>query len=182
MTIKWRNPYDEEENEYYDVLTQLDFTGDPGMTLQAPAEEQDINVIMKRFGVTDGGRLPYWQDPKAIYGDFSDMPADPVEAAEMLRQGDIRFQALPAQIRKQFDNGPELYNWLQDPRNQEEAIKLGLMTKTPPTPATLDTVAEQLGKMVSTSTSSDKEQLVPRQSTYTVRESNQREDKKNETP
>lgn len=149
--MKWRNPYDEKENDKMDAATQIDFTGDPGMTLQAPAEEQDINVIMKRFGITDGSRLPYWNDPNAIFGDFSELPTDPVEAQEMLRQGQLAFLRLPADVRKHFESGAHLYNWLQDPNNREEAIKMGLLeTPTVPRP-----------EMVSTSTSSDKESLVP---------------------
>lgn len=160
--MKWRNPYNQDENELYDEITAIDFTGDPGMTLQAPAEEQDINIIMKRFGVKDGSKLPYWTDTKAVYGDFSELPADPVEAAEIFRQGQLQFATLPADIRRKFENGPELYNWLQDPRNGAEAVKLGLLTPRPAQPATLDTLASKLDdlKVVSTSTSSDKEPLV----------------------
>lgn len=147
--MKWRNPYDQVENLYYDEITAIDFTDDPGLTLQAPAEEQDINVIMKRFGVKDGSRLPYWTDPGAIFGDFSEMPTDPVEAAEYLRQGQIGFAALPAEIRTRFEDGPQLYNWLQDGANTQEAIRLGLLAQPEP-----DATA------VSSSTSSDKGPLV----------------------
>lgn len=149
LKTKWRNPYDEKENLDYDEYTKVDFSNDPGLTMQAPAEEQDINVIMKRFGVTDGSRLPRWEDPNMIYGDFSEVPTDPVEAQEMLRQGDVAFMTLPADIRARFESGAKLYNWLTNEKNREEAITLGLLAK--PTPK----------ETVSTSTSSDKEPLVP---------------------
>lgn len=143
----WRKAYDRKANEYYDRTTALDCTGDPGMTLQAPAEEQDINVIMKRFGVTDGSRIPRWVDREAMYGDFSDMPTDPVEAAEYIRRGNVAFAALPAEIRRNFDSGAHLYNWLGDENNREKATEMGL-----------------LAKKVSSNTSSDKGQvLVPPQ-------------------
>lgn len=144
MDIKWRNPYDQTENDYYDEITAIDCTGDPGMTVQAPAEDLDINVIMKRFGVKDGSVLPYWTDPKAIYGDFTQMPEDPVEAQELLRQGELAFMRLPADIRQNFRSGAHLAEWLNDDTNIPEAIKIGL-----------------LDARVSTSTSSDKEPLVP---------------------
>lgn len=153
----WRNPYNVEENQYFDELTKIDCTNDPGVTLQAPAEEQDINVIMKRFGVKDGSKLPYWTDPTAVFGDFSYMPEDPVEAAEMLRQGEVAFMTLPADVRRQFDSGAHLYNWLQDEKNAEEAVRLGLLKKkTPPAPPKPTEVV-----VVSSSTSSDKGPLVP---------------------
>lgn len=151
--IKWRLPYDDAENQYYDELTSIDFTGDPGLTLQAPADEQDLNIIMARFGVTDGSKLPYWQDQNAIYGDFSEMPSDPVEAAEILRLGEVAFMTLPAKIRRNFDSGAHLHNWLTDPKNTAEAIQLGLMQEYKQ-PATIDTLQSTL---VSMRTSSDKE-------------------------
>lgn len=142
--ITWRNPYDQTENDYYDQITAKDYSKDPGMTLQAPAEEQDINVIMKRFGVKDGSVLPRWQDPNALYGDFSEMPRDPVEATEYLRQGEVAFMTLPADVRTRFGSGAKLYEWMLDRRNAPEAVKLGLLrevkkepapTLTPPAPA-----------------------------------------------
>lgn len=151
-TIKWRNPYDEKENREYDLLSAIDCTGDPGMTLQAPTEEQDINVIMARFGVKDGSVLPRWQDEKALYGDFSEMPDNPVEAAELLRRGEVAFATLPANIRTKFESGARMFNWMQDPANREEAFTLGILERPKtPTPAA----------PVSSSTSSDKEPLVP---------------------
>lgn len=117
----------------------MDYTNDPGMTQQAPAEEQDINVIMKRFGVKDGSVLPRWEDPKAIYGDYSEMPSDRVEAQEYLRQGEVAFATLPADIRVRFQSGAKLHNWLYDPNNFDEAVKIGLLTQRPATPAPGDT-------------------------------------------
>lgn len=130
--IKWRNPYDEDENRFYDDLTTIETPG-PSMTLQAPAEEQDINILMKRMGVKDGSRLPRWEDPSAIYGDFTELPSDPVEAAEFLRLGNNEFMMLPAEVRRNFDSAAHLYNWLQDSNNRDRAIEMGLLDKPQPT-------------------------------------------------
>lgn len=151
--LVWRDQWNDPLTENDRNFSAIDFTGDEGLTVQAPAEEQDINVIMKRFGVKDGSRLPYWTDPKAPYGDFSELPDNPVILAETLRQGELSFKALPADIRNRFGSGPQLYNWLQDENNHEEAVKMGLLKKVdPPRPQT---------PSVSSSTSSDKEELVP---------------------
>lgn len=134
---KWRDPYDEEENLEYDILTSKDTSdGGPSMTLQAPAEEQDINVIMKRFGVKDGSKLPRWEDAQQMYGDFSQIPTDPVEAAEYLRQGQLQFAMLPAEIRRKFDSPEHMFNWLTQTSNHTEAIELGLLERRqePPIP------------------------------------------------
>lgn len=152
--IKWRLAYDADENERIDKATMID-TGPVSLTLQAPAEEQDINVIMRRFGVRDGSKVPQWTDPNAMYGDYSEVPADPVEAAEYIRRGRVAFAALPAEVRRQFDSAEHMHNWLRDPKNAHEAIRLGILHKSAAPAATLDTVAGHLEKLVSSSTSSD---------------------------
>lgn len=139
MKSLFRNPYDQESEDKICNIG-IDYSNDPGMTLQAPAEEQDLNVIMKRFGVTDGSKLPRWHDPQAIYGDFSEMPTDPAQAAEYLRQGEIAFATLPADLRVRFQTGADLYNWMEKEENYEEAVKIGILrrvdtqatTETPP--------------------------------------------------
>lgn len=157
MQIKWRNPYDTAENATWDdnTSTRID---DPSMTEQAPADEQDINVIMKRFGVKDGSRLPYWQDPQALFGDFTNMPGDAVEAAELLRVANTEYLKLPADVRRRFDSAEQMMTWLADADNQDEGVKLGLLEHRPKPAATLDSLQEAL---VSISTSRDKEPLVP---------------------
>jgi len=126
--IKWRNPYDTVENAEYDIITSLDCSNDPGMTQQAPAEEQDINVIMRRFGIKDGSVRPFWTAPAEMYNDVSDVPNDPVEAQEYLRQGQLAFMRLPAEIRQRFDTGADFYRWMSDDRNLEEARSMGLLS------------------------------------------------------
>lgn len=165
MKIQWRNPYDETENALWDKNTEIIITDD-SMTQQAPAEEQDINVIMKRFGVKDGSRLPFWTDPTAMYGDFSEIPGDPIEAAELLRNANLEFMKLPAEVRRRFDGAEHMMSWLQEPDNVDDAIKLGLLEVQPKPRATLDTLQEA---MVSLNTSRDKEPLV--KTTETPKES-----------
>jgi hypothetical protein len=143
--MKFRDGYDQEENDRVAKEGMIDCTNDPGTTQQAPAEEQDINVIMKRFGVKDGSVIPYWPDPNAMFGDFSEMPQDAVEAAEYIRRGEVAFMTLPATLRRKFDSGAQLHNWLHNPENLDEAVTLGLLER----------------REVSSSTSSDKVPLVP---------------------
>lgn len=139
---------DAEDRDYYSQVTAIDFTDDPGRTIQEPTEDADINVLMKRMGVKDGSALPYFENPRGLYGDFTDMPEDPVELAEMLRQGNLAFMRIPAAVRQRYATPEELFDWMADNDNYDEAVKLGLLEpkKTPP---------------VSSSTSSVKEPLVP---------------------
>lgn len=149
---KNRPRHNHKDEADYEDRTALDCTGDPGMTLQEPAEDADINVLMKRMGVKDGSALPYFANPRALYGDLSEMPDDPVELAEIMRQGELAFMRIPASVRQRYRNPEELFAWMNDDSNYEEAVKLGLLER-------------KETHEVSPSTSSVKETLVPPSST-----------------
>lgn len=125
-TIQWRHQWDADADEDADANTLIDFTGDPGMTIQGPTEEADINVIIKRFGIQDGSQLPYWNNAQGIYGDISEFPQDPTEIANIMRDADLRFKLLPADVRQRFPSPEALFDFIADPENKAEARKLGL--------------------------------------------------------
>lgn len=127
MTLKWRNQWDEKADAVERATTEIDFTGDPGKTIQEPTEDADINVLVKRFGIVDGSQLPRWADPKALYGDVSEFPQDPTEVANIMRDAEVRFLTLPADIRERFNNPGRLYKWLEDSKNDDEAVRIGLL-------------------------------------------------------
>lgn len=63
------------------------------------------------------------------YGDFT-KGADFADAMMRVTQAHQDFMALPADLRARFGNDPgELLNFLEDPANADEAIKLGLKAK-----------------------------------------------------
>ena len=148
--MKFRPRYDEGDREAHDAITKIEDFG-PGRTLQEPAEDADINVLMARMGVKDGSQLPYFDNPRALYGDFSEMPTDPVELADILHQGELAFMRIPASVRQRYRTPEELFAWMEDSSNYDEAVKLGLLAPRPP----------KTTPVVSSSTSSDKEPLVP---------------------
>lgn len=95
------------------------------MTKSEFASECDINAIMARYKKT--GRLPESAlAAQARFGDFSQIPSfqemqDRVSAAYDL------FAALPAQVRKEFDNDPAAFISSADtPQGRELLVKLGL--------------------------------------------------------
>ena len=149
--LRFRPRYDAGDMEHHSELTAIDFTDDPGLTIQEAAQDADINVLMKRMGVKDGSALPYFPNPRALYGDFSEIPTDPVEIAEMIRLAQEQFMTIPAEVRQRYQTPEELFRFMNDDRNYDEAVKLGLLEK--PRPKTTPPV--------SSSTSSDKETLVP---------------------
>lgn len=146
---------------YSTLEVGIDFSNDPGKTIQEPTEDADINILMARMGVKDGSALPHFQNAKALYGDFSEMPSDPVDLANMTRAGELAFMRLPANIRQRYQTPEQLFTFMNNNENYEEAVKLGLLEKRQPAAKTpWETLGDKIDTLVSSSTSSDKETLV----------------------
>ena len=103
---------------------------EPTRAQQHHKDECDINVILERFGKT--GQLPV-NAISGTYGDFSGVH-DYHTALNTLIASKSEFEALPANIRKKFANEPSnLIEFLNDPKNKDEAIELGLVNPISPT-------------------------------------------------
>ena len=108
---------------------QLHFPDD-GLTQQNFQEETDINNIMAKFAKT--GLVDHVNRVAGSYGDFTtvqdyQLHLDQVMAAQ------TAFMELPATIRRRFDNDPaHLLAFIQDPKNRDEAVSLGLINAPPP--------------------------------------------------
>ncbi len=101
---------------------------DESLAIQSAAEEADINTIVRRFGLT--GQLP-GQVAVPRFGDFTNVP-DFQTAMNLIRETQNEFMRLPAEIRARFDNDPQrVIDFLEDDRNRDEAIKLGLVNSVP---------------------------------------------------
>lgn len=101
---------------------------DKSLTLQSQAQDADINVIMKRFGVT--GVLPQVALPPS-YGDF-DSVSDYSDAVALIREANASFNALSASVRARFDNDPALFvNFCCDPSNIDAMREMGLAVPKP---------------------------------------------------
>lgn len=98
--------------------------GTESMTVQADARDADINVIMARYKQT--GQLPRVNSLNPEGGDFTAV-GDYRDCLTKLQKARDEFASLPAHIRKKFANDPgNLLDFLSDPKNAEEAEKLGL--------------------------------------------------------
>ncbi len=108
------------------------------MTEQSHRKETNINTIIRKAN-TDGFLLNRQDTP--TYGDFSGV-SDFTEAHNRIKNAERDFMSLPSNIRNRFKNEPaNLLEFIHDPRNEAEAIKLGLLpgapeTETPPSEAT----------------------------------------------
>lgn len=99
------------------------------LTIQAGKDDADINVIAQRMGLL--GHMPEPLDP-AFYADASNLP-DLRAVLEYSRDAEAAFLALPAPMRSRFhNNAAELWEFVLDENNREEAIRLGLIAKPAP--------------------------------------------------
>lgn len=135
-----RNPYN------YDTLAASNESGlrceDATRTQQHFKDETDINNILRQFNVT--GLLPQ----KAMsprYGDFTGI-GDYHSALNQVIAAEGEFMTLPAQLRARFNNDPqELIEFLENPENKQEAIKLGLLNTEASAPVNLESTSEKAG-------------------------------------
>jgi len=116
----------------YDYSTlpkpRVDFDAkkDKSLTNQADMDAADINKIMAKFEKTGVIIDQSGIERKPMYGDFSEVP-NYHEALSAVRRTETAFNQLPVSIRNRFNNDPqEILNFLEDPKNDEEAVKWGL--------------------------------------------------------
>lgn len=98
-------------------------------TDQSFKDTQNINSIMRRYSALgyDYAKLP--DATKGAYGDFTKVKSYE-QALQMSLDVKNAFMKLPSEIRKRFYNDPQKLNdFMMDPKNQEEAIKIGLLQK-----------------------------------------------------
>jgi hypothetical protein len=125
----YRHQYDDTADAIERAATDITCL-DESKTLQHFTPDADLNVIMKRYGMTDGSIPPQAADP-SYYGDFRGAP-DFRAALDRSRDALEKFSMLPAKIRNKFNNDPtELFEWVSDENNHEEAVQLGLLSKAP---------------------------------------------------
>jgi len=112
---------------------------DASRTQQHFKDECDINNILRQFNIT--GMLPE-QAVSPRYGDFSGI-MDYHSALNQVIAAEDEFMSLPATLRARFENDPaQLIEFLDNPENKNEAIKLGLV-KAVELPQVVDVPQEQ---------------------------------------
>lgn len=114
----------------------------PSRTKQSFKDECDINNIVKSFrtvqdiiNLTENGR-------KGVFADLPE-PFQYQDGLNLVIQAQNSFAALPSALRNRFENDPKQFlDFMSNPANQDEMIKLGLAkdTRPPPKPPTTETV------------------------------------------
>ena len=116
----------------------------PGVTFELPslvdASQQsdcDINRIIDHFRETGSLVDPIHPGTRRpVFGDFSEIP-DYQGAMSVIAQADEAFMQLPAKVREKFANNPQqVFDFLADEKNRQEAVELGLIEPSQVLPVT----------------------------------------------
>lgn len=122
------------------IRTQFDVDPDPGISDFGPSlarqeflEESDINNIINQYETN--GVIPD-QVEGLRYGDFTDpVFTDYQHAQNIVVEAGTLFERIPAKVRERFSNDPaSIIEFVQDPTNYDEALKLGLVNERPKAP------------------------------------------------
>lgn len=117
------------------------YNTEPSLTRQEFAEECDINVLMARTNAFVVGGPGMMAPREPLYFDFADTPQDLMGYLEFIKEAEDKFMALPAQVRKEFDNSAvEFVAYASDPDNLEQMRSWGLAppAKAPEKPAAVE--------------------------------------------
>lgn len=127
--FQWRDQYDVVRDEVEGELAAIAGGGEV-ITEQQHAFHQDINTLVERFRI---GELPMPEPlSAAVYADLSNAP-DLRQILEKSKDAADRFAQFPAKLRKRFNDDPvEMYEFVMDPRNADEAVALGLLMREAP--------------------------------------------------
>lgn len=102
---------------------------EPSMTQQQFKDECDINKIMERYLKTGVLSDPLDQRGTPKYGEYAEI-GDYMDHMNKVVEANEMFEALPASIRKRFNNNPaDLVEFVMDANNRAEAELLGLVEK-----------------------------------------------------
>lgn len=91
-----------------------------GRTKQAFKDETDITKMLSR--AQKAGTMSHLQKYEGTYGDFADY--DFLQNTIMLTQGREVFDALPSELRREFNQSPaDFFAYVNDPANAQDLAK-----------------------------------------------------------
>lgn len=119
-------------------LDKIDCSKDEPLTQQSGKDECDINLIVER--AKRGAAVPF-NERQPFYGDFTEIPTDLRVCLDQAKKANDAFMSLDAKVRFEFDNDPvKLLDFLNDPKNRDRAIELGLVNAPPEADAVVEPV------------------------------------------
>lgn len=148
-----RKRYDEK----YNPLNYGFATEGESRTQQQFKKECDVNHILEKYKKTN--MITHVNKSQGVYGNFADS-TDYMTSLHKIQEANDSFMALSSTIRSKFENDPaKLIDYLKDPKNREEAQKLGMLktqTKEPTIQEQMEQALENNDTKRQKSTKSDK--------------------------
>lgn len=94
-----------------------------GMTEQAHKKECDMNYILKEYAKT--GIVRHAKTHEGRYDDVS--VADFQAAMFIVKEAQNMFDTLPSELRQRFKGPEQFLEFVNNPTNRDEMIKLGMI-------------------------------------------------------
>lgn len=111
-------------------------SGEPSRVQQQFLEASDINNIMRKYHQT--GMVTHLNHNPGRYADLTKIK-NYQDSLQTVINAEAAFMTLSSDVRKRFSNSPqEVINFLQNPNNLDEAVKLGLVKPPEPKPSKND--------------------------------------------
>lgn len=137
--VKERSFYRPHKRVTFDNMLDHPVTGELTVpetrVKQSFRDECDINNILKQYQKTGMIRHMAANAERGMYADLPD-EVDFQTSFNIVKQAEEAFASLPSKIRERFLNSPEQFlAFISDPKNQDEAIKMGLATDNRPKPS-----------------------------------------------
>jgi len=126
--LKFKSLYNRPDAGF---ATTLDY--ETQITVQHQKEACDAKNIVARHKIVKGFDIfDNYRDATLSNEviDLTTLPSDFVEAQNQINFAQQQFEALPAKVRKNFNNNSrEFLSFVQNPENIDELVRLGLATK-----------------------------------------------------
>lgn len=130
---------------------------DPCMAKQQFRDQQDINLVMRKYNKKAQDEYLASANFQGVYADLTGLDFE--GQMNRLAKAQSAFDGLSSDLRTRFNNNPALMlKFLDDPKNVEEGIKLGLLQKREaPKPSDTDRVVDSIKDLAKVFVPSKKE-------------------------
>lgn len=115
----------------YNSRRVISLNSEPTRTQQQFKNDVNVNNIMKKYHRTR--EITHLNSRQGKYADIS-TAQDYFDSMNVISNATSAFNQLPSDIRKRFHNDPgALLEFIHNPENYDEAVKLGIFTPKEPT-------------------------------------------------
>lgn len=104
------------EPRFDGTVTRLVVTGEENIQdrMEAEAPMTDINYMLHRLSLGDQSVL---SSRRPMYGDFTGLPSDPIEALNLVHQSEYAFSLLSVEDKRKYNN--DWKQWFADLLSQK---------------------------------------------------------------